>query len=136
MNELTYDYTIDWGDGNTENINATKPILHYYRTPGVYTVSISGNFPAIRMATQSSASKLLSIEQWGEIEWESFVGAFQGCTNLEYNAKDAPNLSKVTDITSIFQDCTRFNADLNNWDVSSIEEMQYAFAVQHFLMVI
>ena len=44
---LTYDYNIDWGDGQYDN-NVTGGITHTYLTPGIYTVSIIGNFPSPR----------------------------------------------------------------------------------------
>lgn len=126
-----YDYSIDWGDGTVENAK-TESGNHEYATPGTYTVSILGAFPAIRMEETGDGSdvpnKLQSIEQWGEIEWESFDNAFSGCQNMMYNATDVPNLSKVTDLTGIFAGCEKFNpSSLNDWDVSNIEEMQFAF---------
>ena len=42
----TYDYTIDWGDGQTDT-NVTGDMTHTYAAPGVYTIMISGAFPAI-----------------------------------------------------------------------------------------
>ncbi|TPN88658.1 BspA family leucine-rich repeat surface protein [Aquimarina algicola] len=124
----TYNFTIDWGDGTVEN-NQTTTVNHKYVTPGTYTVSIIGAFPTIRISNVvSSAPKLQSIEQWGEIKWESFVDAFSGCENLVYNAKDKPNLSKVTDMRNMFAGCVKFNAaNLNDWDVSSIEDMGGVF---------
>ena len=127
-----YDYTIDWGDGTVENAK-TESGNHEYATPGTYTVSILGAFPAIRMEETGDGSnipnKLQSIEQWGEIQWESLNLAFVGCENMIYNAKDAPNLSNVTDISAIFARCRKFNPpSLNSWDVSNVENMSGAFA--------
>tara|TARA_R110002051_G_scaffold143507_6_gene216530 strand:- start:56516 stop:58786 length:2271 start_codon:yes stop_codon:yes gene_type:complete len=59
---LTYDYSIDWGDGQYNN-HVTNTITHTYLTPGVYTVSIIGTFPASRHYYSNTDSiKLLSID--------------------------------------------------------------------------
>src|SRR5690554_8021862 len=42
-----YDYTIDFGDGTVQN-NVTGDVTYTYNAPGIYTVSISGDFPRIR----------------------------------------------------------------------------------------
>jgi len=39
-----YNYMVDWGDG-TFTAGETGDATHNYTTPGVYTVSISGDFP-------------------------------------------------------------------------------------------
>src|SRR5690606_29043250 len=41
-----YDYTVDFGDGTVQD-NVTGNATHTYSQPGVYTVSISGDFPRI-----------------------------------------------------------------------------------------
>ncbi|EZH75938.1 hypothetical protein ATO12_03870 [Aquimarina atlantica] len=125
--ELTYDYTIDWGDGTIEKNQTTLP-SHTYVTANTYTVKVSGKFPSISINVGKDAHKLQTIEQWGDIKWESFYGAFAGCNNMIYNAKDVPDLSRVTSIAGIFARCTMFNAeDLNDWDVSTIIDMRGVF---------
>ncbi|TYA72670.1 PKD domain-containing protein, partial [Seonamhaeicola marinus] len=42
----TYNYTVNWGDGNTD-VGVTGNITHNYATAGTYTVEISGTFPSI-----------------------------------------------------------------------------------------
>lgn len=66
-----YDYSIDFGDGNSEN-NITGDVTHTYNSAGIYTVSISGNFPRIYfLNNQTDADKILSIDQWGSNPWQS-----------------------------------------------------------------
>ncbi|WP_025668029.1 BspA family leucine-rich repeat surface protein, partial [Aquimarina megaterium] len=124
--ELTYDYTIDWGDGTIEKNQTTLP-SHTYVTANTYTVKVSGKFPSISMNEGKDAHKLQTIEQWGDIKWKSFYGAFAECNNMIYNAKDVPDLSQVASIAGIFARCTKFNADLNDWDVSTITDMRAVF---------
>ena len=78
----TYNYTVDWGDGNSDT-GVTGDIIHTYGTVGIYTVSISGTFPRIYFEFDDDGPKILSIEQWGEIQWQSMNRAFFNCQNLE-----------------------------------------------------
>ncbi|UNY97931.1 BspA family leucine-rich repeat surface protein [Zhouia spongiae] len=123
----TYNYSIDWGDGQYNN-NVTEDITHTYLVPGVYTVSIIGTFPAPKHEESSGDSyKLLSIDQWGTQVWQSMEGAFSGCENMEYNATDVPNLTNVTNMGRMFIACKNFNGNINNWDVSNVTNMYGMF---------
>lgn len=119
---LTYNYNVDWGDSNTDT-GVTEAITHTYVTPGTYTVSISGVFPAITFAYAGDKNKILSVDQWGTIAWENMAGAFFGCTNLAITATDAPDLSGVTDMTYMLRSSGITTEDLSGWDTSSILTM-------------
>ena len=126
---VTYDYNIDWGDGQYDN-NVTGDITHTYLNPGIYTVSIIGTFPAPKHEEfNSDAAKLLTIDQWGTQIWEKMYGAFAGCLNMEYNAIDIPNLSNVEDMGRMFIVCKKFDGNINNWDVSNVTNMYGMFGV-------
>ena len=121
-----YNYTVDWGDGQTDS-NVAGDITHTYTTAGTYTVSITGDFPRIVLGGNTDAKKLLSIEQWGSIQWQSMNTAFSGCSNLVGNASDVPDLSQVTDMSGMFGGASAFNQDLSAWDVSSMTDMSNMF---------
>ncbi|MBV6645266.1 MAG: BspA family leucine-rich repeat surface protein, partial [Cyclobacteriaceae bacterium] len=121
-----YDYAINWGDGSSDS-TVTGDITHTYDSAGIYTVSITGDFPRIFFDGEGDNDKILSIEQWGDIAWTSMSRAFEGCSNLTYNATDAPDLSDVTSLQLMFVHATSFNGDLNNWDVSTITNMNSVF---------
>lgn len=123
-----YNYTIDWGDGNSET-NVSGDITHYYDTPGTYTVSITGDFPRIHFNYGQDRSKIISIDQWGDMEWLSMEDAFQGCINLQLNATDTPDLSLVTSLYGMFSNCEILlgNESFNSWDVSGIDDFNYMF---------
>jgi len=124
---LTYDYSIDWGDGQYDN-HVTNNITHTYSNPGIYTVSIIGDFPAPQhYYSNTDAIKLLSIDQWGTQIWESMNLGFYYCENMEYNATDIPNLSNVTDMSNMFAGCNLFNGNINDWDISNVTNMSYMF---------
>ena len=123
---LSYDYAIDWGDGIFET-NQTGNASHNYTTAGPHTVKIIGDFPAIRFGNGPQRDNIQSVEQWGNVEWESFELSFYGCSNLKINATDSPDLSMVTNMASSFRDCDMMNDDISGWDVSNIENMSFMF---------
>ncbi|MGH1388036.1 BspA family leucine-rich repeat surface protein [Kordia sp.] len=128
---LTYNYNIYWGDGS-EDLNVTGNISHTYLVPGDYQVNIEGVFPHITPANfyedTDHAKKLISIDKWGNIEWKSMYYSFAHCGNMDIKATDAPNLSQVTNMQAMFGACYELKSpDLSGWDVSTIENMRYAF---------
>ncbi len=117
-----YNYTIDWGDGNSDT-GVTGDITHTYASPGTYTISISGDFPRFYCNNQCDKEKLLTVESWGDIEWSSMDSAFEGCSNLDVVAQDAPDLTGVTTLFQMFDGCRNLigNNSFNGWDVSNIQ---------------
>jgi len=121
-----YNYRVDWGDGST-TIDITEDITHTYAIKGTYTVKIDGKFPRLAFSKNrgagSDAQKVISMEHWGDIEWTSMAGAFDGCSNMVGNARDKPNLSKVTNMEYMFVAAKKFNQDIGDWDVSKVKNM-------------
>jgi surface protein len=124
----TNNYTINFGDG-TILTNQTLFAQHVYASPGTYTVTMSGDFKHLDFASiYGSPTKIKTIEQWGDIHWTSMRNAFKGCINLVVNATDTPDLSQVTDMSSMFSGTNSFNQSINNWDVSNITDMSSLFS--------
>ncbi|WP_242117162.1 BspA family leucine-rich repeat surface protein [Aestuariivivens sediminicola] len=128
-----YNYDVDWTyDGitfNAEDSGVVGDITHDYTVAGTYTVAIRGTFPRIYFNCSGDKNKILSIEQWGTNAWSSMEGAFCGCLNLVSNATDTPDLSGVTNMSNAFWTTLAFNADISDWNVSSVTDMSYAFGV-------
>ncbi len=124
-----YDYTIDWGDGTVESLTTGNP-THTFASAGTHTISISGDFPVIYFNNGDEGqqvTKIKSIEQWGTIQWSTMNSAFEGCSELTYNATDAPDLSIVSDFNSMFRGCTSFNGNIDNWDMSTAQDLRHMF---------
>ncbi|MEP3571289.1 MAG: BspA family leucine-rich repeat surface protein, partial [Flavobacteriaceae bacterium] len=120
IESLDYDYTVDWGDG-TSSVGIVGDAMHDYNAPGIYTVSISGSFPAIILANSGEEEKLLEVNQWGDIAWGAFIGSFFNCKNLDIKATDIPYLVNVQAFGSTFTGCESlvWNASVGEWDVSN-----------------
>jgi flagellin-like protein len=118
----TFDYNVSWekvgGSATGEQTGVGGDTVLNFPSSGVYELSITGDIPHISyLAPTTDAPKIISIEQWGTIEWESMNGMFFKASNLDgYNATDTPDLSGVTSMTSMFQDASSFNQDLSSWN--------------------
>ncbi len=123
----TYSYSVSWENNGVWQNGFTGNATHTFPNPGTYTVAISGTFPAIYFNNSGDKDKIQSIEQWGTISWTSMQGTFSGCTNVTYNASDVPDLSLVSNMASMFEDASSFNADLSSWDVSNVSTMENTF---------
>ncbi|XMO87742.1 BspA family leucine-rich repeat surface protein [Algibacter sp. AS12] len=121
--ETGFNYTVDWGDGTTTN--HTSVAIHTYSAAGIYTVSITGDFPKIDFINME---RLLTIEQWGDNQWQSMENAFKDCINVQGNFTDTPDLSHVTNMEYMFYNAASFNHNIANWDVSNVTNMEYMFA--------
>ena len=136
INGFGYDYTIDWGDGTTTDVVSDKgrlgSQLHTYSKGGIYTVKVKGDFPYFRMGSVfHTLTKLVSIEQWGDIVWENGRNAFNhdAARDMVLNATDMPIFSpRMTDMNSMFVGARSFNGDLSGWDVSNISNMENLFS--------
>ena len=118
--------TIDWGDGQTSSASSGL-VSHEYAAAAEYTISISGGLTAIILKESPDANKLKSIDQWGDISWMSMRDAFHGASAMIHLAKDAPDLSKVTDMSGMFSSAISFNQPINDWDVSEVTNMSHMF---------
>ncbi|QLG44929.1 BspA family leucine-rich repeat surface protein [Costertonia aggregata] len=134
--QYTYNYTIDWGD-NTIQTNRTDDATHTYTTPGLHTIKINGDFPTIFLRNNiDSGGQLRSVEQWGNIQWQTMREAFKWVRTLTINATDAPDLSQVSDMARMFESALVSSnqnltgiliGSLNHWDVSNVTDMEAMF---------
>ena len=105
-----YNYDVDWdNDGVFDQLGITGDVTHDFGSVGTYTIRIQGDFPRIYFNEGGDCLKILSVNQWGNLQWESMGRAFMGARNLEVDATDAPDLSMVTDISYMFYDADRLS---------------------------
>ena len=125
----TYNYTVNWGDGN-HSTTQTGDATHTYAESGTYTVRIGGDFPQIYFNADSgntNSNSIIAINQWGSQQWTSMASAFEGATNLIGKATDRPYLSRVTDMSEMFKNASKFNQEIGDWDVSGVTDMSALF---------
>ena len=122
----------------------------------IYPQADGSGFPRIYHNTTGTnfygydSRKVTEVLQWGSVNYSAI--RMNGCQNLEGDPIDTPNISQslayafsycnkwnpasisywdvssVTDMTSMFRDCTSFDQPLNGWDVSSVTGMAWMFS--------
>jgi surface protein len=119
--------TASWGDGTTSNISSSTQVdrTHSYATPGIYTVTITGSGQGFQFNNGGDRNKLLDIGQWGSISG-SASDMFEGCSNLVGTAPDTLSL-ETTNLNSAFQEASKFNGYINNWNTSNVTNFNNLF---------
>ena len=117
-----YDFRVEWGDGSIDTIK-TPAAAHDYVTPGDHVVTISGTLKGWSFSGGGNRLKIVRISNWGDLNFGNFGGAFQGASNLECDATDAPDLTGVTTLKWTFYGASKFNCPLNSWDVSNVTNL-------------
>lgn len=125
--DLSQNYDVETSDGYTATGLSGNHTITFPSGAGTHQVYITGNFLNIRFNNGGDKLKVLSVDQWGDIAWDSFNGAFRGCANLTANYTDVPDTSAVLSLNMTFRDCTLWNGSINDWDTSSVNDMFYTF---------
>ena len=126
----TTNFTIDWGDGNTDLITAYNQaeLTHVYSSSGTYNISVDGIFNGVYFNNSGDKLKIISIDNWGANEWYSLTSSFFGCANMTSTYTDALKFKNSgTDANGGFRACTLFNGTVNDWDWSKIDRVDYMF---------
>ena len=102
-----------------------------YSDPGQKTIRMRGHIPGIKLCTDHAADdpvwKVLAVKQWGSNAWETMAEMFAGCAEFVLDASDRPNLSKTVSMSRMFALARSFNTNIENWDVSHVEDMSGMF---------
>ncbi len=99
-----YRYVVDWGDGSMGRY--TENASHTYNTAGEKTIKIYGQFPKFRFNNSGDRLKLLSIDNWGDIQYAADQNnAFHGCANLTTISGGASWFTTVTVVSDMFNGC-------------------------------
>jgi len=125
----SYDFYVDWGDGNRDNITAynQSEVTHQYTQTGVYEIKIIGGITGLQFGSTSDRQKIIEISNWGPFAMPNLASVFQTCSNLKLTATDAP--SNISYMQYVFSNCTNLGSEgnMNSWDVSNVNNFEYAF---------
>ena len=110
--EVVGNWIVDWGDAYVE-INTRT---HRYKEAGLYQITVKGNFIIEQLRCPTEIVSLVREEGCGIISLEN---CFLYCNQL-ISAPQGWDVSKVTNMISMFGSAKSFNQDISAWDVSSI----------------
>ena len=140
----TYNFHIDWGDGNTANTtdeNIESLATHQYDDDGIYEVKIAGNYDILYNSYPyaEGIESLVKIKQWGTTGLK--MVDLGGCVNLIEIAEPTENSFKellhiefpnsgIQNIPEkLFANCpnvTSFSGTFANTAITSIPEKLFA----------
>ena len=131
----TYNFTVDWGDGNTDIITAWNQteVTHTYATEGTYTITCKPNAPGqmkgFAFANTGDILKFLDVVQFGGLQLVPNQGqTFYGCAKFTgASISDVLDTAGVTSMFRMYQACALYNGPVN-FDTSSVADMSLMFA--------
>ena len=129
----TYDFDIDWGDGNRDTISGhdQSEVTHQYSDTGIYTIQLVANdMVGWQFDDSGDDDKLVEIMEWGPLRFVSDdTNLFKGCSNLTLSTTSNPPFN--ADAAGMFQDCsslTGTGGNILNWDMSNVTGMNFMLA--------
>lgn len=123
-----YNATVNWGDGQVSHITAfdDADAVHIYEEAGDHQIEINGIFQTIYFNNTGDKTKIISIEELGEVDWRSFNNAFHGCSELV--SVSGGDVSKVINMDAMFKEARKFSqGDISRWDVSHLKSAASMF---------
>ena len=132
----SYDFNVDWGDTNDDDITAWDDAAktHTYAVADTYTVTIdpgvAGEIDGWSFNNNADAPKIGDISAWGDLRLGDNNAYFYGCINLTISAVDTLDLTGTNYMINAFRNCSSLttNAAMNSWDLSGILHMAYMFS--------
>ena len=119
-------------DGHSYEYEAVSPYTFTTPTDGIYVVEagpegVEGMLMSFENAFDF-APRLLTVVQFGDVEWRKLKHAFFYCENMQFSdGIDTPNLSQCTSLEEMFFGCKKFNSPIEHWDVSHVTNMESMF---------
>lgn len=128
---FNYNALVDWGDGTTSMVTEHNDPdrIHSFASGGTKTIKIYGTVQTFAFNGAGDKSKILSVEELGNLNWIDFHVMFQGCSNLTTVAtSDGSFLANVIDMSAMFYSASNATPDTSNWNTSSVTNMSNMFA--------
>lgn len=125
----TYDFSIDWGDGNSDNITVWNQAetTHTYSSAGTYTIKITGTIQKWSFNGTQDPLKFLEVSSWGPLNLTSSSKCFFGCSNFTCTATDI-FIKNDSDFSELFRNCNLFDGtSMDLLDVSTATNMAQMF---------
>ena len=128
----TYNFTVEWGDGNTDVITAwnQSEVTHTYLSSGVYeiicTPNVVGGLTGWSFLNTGDRLKILNVSQCGQLTLLNNVsgGYFFGCSNMTWTATDSLKTPGIVNMNNAFLNCSVFNGVLNFSDTSAFANLR------------
>ena len=123
----TYDFTVDWGDGQTSEITShdDSERNHRYADAGDHVVTITGTMQTLYFNNGGHKSKIREIRDLGDVGWTTLEKSFYGCSNLASISGGV--LSEVTSMYLAFASVYFRSGDIQGWDTSNVTNMSRSF---------
>lgn len=98
---------VDWGDGSEIEEFVEVRGYHNYATPGLYTITITGEAKSLRFgADDAVTTDLRNVISWGVMGYTQATDMCLGCINLEYIPNDvAGSFANVKTFNGAFSCC-------------------------------
>lgn len=129
------------GDGVYEDkydtLNNDSTLECSYSKKGIHQMRIRGEIPQMHATylldnedDSFEAFDLVSLDQWGDIQWKSmeeFFGNKDRNKKVIIKATDAPNLQDVCSLNNMFVGVREFQGSIENWNTSHVASMDSLF---------
>lgn len=134
----TYNCTVDWGDSTSTNITVWNVgYQHTYPAPGIYNITITGQFWGFQTSTSvspwvvSDCEKIIEISEWGgDFRLGTNQGYyFNGCRFLIMTAITPPLLTGTTSLRYAFYKAVSLDISAAGalWDISQVTDLEGTF---------
>jgi len=124
----TFLYDLTTSDGHSE-IGLTGNHTITFSSSGVYSISISGQFPAFRFNNGNDGEKMATLDNFGIYGSGSTSqsNAFRGCDNMILNATDVGNFGSATNFEKFMFTANITGTSFPLIDTSSATRFDNAF---------
>jgi len=125
MSTGTYNFTVNWGDGNSNTITTWNQAeaTHTYATSGLYSISITGTIDHVSWISQDGTTvtqandrkKVKDITDWGSAVIYLDELVFFDCEKMNITTTAAPTFGSKVMRDDQFSDCESFTGDISAW---------------------